>query len=147
MLPSFLIGVAFLPNLGTYLLGFGAADVARGGAGWACAVAVAGASAAPLALRRRLAPEDWPLTPFALFPYSGEQWDALFACLVRGRVRLVLSAAAAAAPVGCRVVRKEGPAPSPAGGGGAVCVYDGWEQVDCPRAASSRHHTPRHHTN
>ena len=44
---SFLIGVAFLPNLGTYLLGFGA-PVVLGSPGWCAAIALVTLSAAPL---------------------------------------------------------------------------------------------------
>ena len=56
-------------------------------------------------LHGRLTPEEWPLTPFALFAWSGAQWEALFRNLVDGRVRLVLSTTATS-PVGCVVVPK-----------------------------------------
>ena len=57
LVQSFLIGVAFLPNLGTYLLGFGAPTAAAGSAGWCAAVAVVIVSVSPLALRGRLMPD------------------------------------------------------------------------------------------
>ena len=36
-------------------------------------MALVAASASPLALRGQLVAEDWPLTPFALFAWSGQQ--------------------------------------------------------------------------
>lgn len=128
------IGTAFLPNLGTYLLGFGAADATPGSAGWWCALGISAAGAVPLALRRRLVAEDWPLSPFALFAFSGRQWDALFTHLdllpgvADRRTRLVLGPAAMASPVGCAVVGRLSSGGSNDSDGAKV-VYNGWEQV------------------
>ena len=125
---------AFLPNLGTYLLGFGAADATPGSAGWWCALGISAAGAVPLALRRRLVAEDWPLSPFALFAFSGRQWDALFTHLdllpgvADRRTRLVLGPAAMASPVGCAVVGRLSSGGSNDSDGAKV-VYNGWEQV------------------
>jgi len=93
-------------------------------------VALVAASASPLALRGQLVAEDWPLTPFALFAWSGRQWGPLFLNLVEGRVRLVLSPVASS-PVGCLVLRKagHGQSPSAAAAATAAVVYDGWEQA------------------
>ena len=83
---SAIVGVAFLPNIAPYVFGFmGCAncanDVARvaqqswtdEGVAWCSALAVCVASAGTVALRGgRLLPEDWPVSPFALFPWSGQ---------------------------------------------------------------------------
>ena len=121
------IGLYFLPNLGTYCLGFGS-SVPLGSPGWWCAIAVCAASAAPLLVRRRLVAEDWPLTPFALFAWSGPQWRSLFARLVDGDTRLVLGARAPPQP-GQVVVPAAGlEGRRPAAGAGEM-AYDGWEQA------------------
>ena len=40
-----------------------------------------------------LVPENWPLSPFALFPWSGPQWKELFRRFVASDTRLVLATA------------------------------------------------------
>ena len=104
---SFVIGVAFLPNVATYVFGFGIVTVAGGvggsghgmhvgSPGWLAAVGVVVTwAAATLALRWRrgghgLLPEDWPVTPFALFAWNGAQWHRLFHRFVTGRRRIVV---------------------------------------------------------
>jgi len=95
LMQSLIIGVAFLPNIATYLFGFG--WIAGSGAelfslGWCCAVAIfLGATMFPIAVRGTILPEDWPFTPFALFAWSGKQWDVLFATFSSGQTRLVLA--------------------------------------------------------
>ena len=41
-------------------------------------------------LRGRILPENWPLSPFALFAWSGPQWHELFRRFADGDTRLVL---------------------------------------------------------
>ena len=54
------IGVAFLPNIGTYVFGFCGAAAAPLTRAWAlCALPIAAATPLSLALRGRLLPEDW----------------------------------------------------------------------------------------
>ena len=138
---SFLIGLAFVPNVASYVYGFGAPGCepfTTSGGGWPTAVAVTAASAASVAARGRVLPEDWPCSPFALFPWSGTQWHLLFDRLARGRTRLVLASADCMdPPAGCLVLPKDA-CPDPAGGefkivdaraADADVVHDGWEQV------------------
>ena len=59
---SLVIGLAFLPNVASYLYGFGAPDCepfTTAGGGWLVAVAVTVTSAACVAARGRVLPEDW----------------------------------------------------------------------------------------
>lgn len=119
---SGLIGLFFAPNVASYLFGFGA-HVYRGSQSWVLALAVCCASVGIVALRGRLLPEDWPLTPLALFGWSGKQWDLLFERFVTGGTRLVLTSAPLQEPVGRTVVAK-GIRNAPAAGLGAA--HDAW---------------------
>lgn len=155
---SAVIGLAFLPNLAVYYLGFGAHGTAPPlSAGWWLAVGISALSfgiplaspaprrpprehAAALEFRYRPIAEEFPLTNFALFAWSAEQWRLLFARLVEGRTRLVLVPAglAAADLLGRTVCGKWGPGTkvselqpgrsAAASGWEESVVYDGWEQ-------------------
>jgi len=120
---SAVIGVFFVPNVASYTLGFGA-DLPWGSPGWWVALAVCLASVGLVATRMRLLPEDWPLTPLALFGWSGRQWNTLFARFVSGRTRLVLSAEQECEPLGRPVVeRMMRSSTSPK----AAAVYSAWD--------------------
>jgi hypothetical protein len=132
---SGLVGLAFVPNISTYILGFGA-EIPIGSTPWCVALAIPAASAVWTAVsftrKQHLLPEDWPCTPFALFAWSGDQWDALFHHFVDSDTRLVLT------PHSCEngpqpgsiVIPKEvnpsGKAPKRVPGD--ELVYNGWEQ-------------------
>lgn len=122
---SALIGLFFTPNLASYAFGFGA-HVYFGSQGWLPALLLCATSFGVVALRGpRLLPENWPLTPFALFGWSGSQWTVLFDTFVRGDTRLVLSAELAQDLVGLSVVKKCMRGATPARPGGVV--YDAWD--------------------
>ena len=100
MVQSFGIGLAFIPNTASYVLGFGGIlsstsmsgpGVAVNEPGWWMAVAVAVCSSIRPLLFNRLLPESWPLSSFALFPWSGPQWAFLFAHFVNNETRLVIA--------------------------------------------------------
>jgi len=132
---SGLVGLAFVPNIATYILGFGA-QIPIGSTPWFVALSIPVASAlwtsVSFTKKRHLLPEDWPCTPFALFAWSGAQWDIMFHHFVDSNTRLVLAPDSCenGPQPGCIVVPKEvnpsGKAPSKAPGEGLV--YDGWEQ-------------------
>ncbi len=117
------IGILFLPCTATYYLGF-ASDLPLGSSGWWVAVAVCMVSLATVCATRRPLPENWPLSPFALFRFSFKQWNLLEQHFVLGRTRLVLSTDLECNPVGLPI-RKRG-----IRGGRdklvSVHVYDGW---------------------
>eukprot|EP00928_Gymnodinium_smaydae_P023475 TRINITY_DN19360_c0_g5_i1.p1 TRINITY_DN19360_c0_g5~~TRINITY_DN19360_c0_g5_i1.p1 ORF type:complete len:488 (-),score=36.07 TRINITY_DN19360_c0_g5_i1:199-1662(-) len=122
---SALIGFFFIPNLASYALGFGA-HVYMGSQGWIPALLICCASIGLVFLRGpRLLPEDWPITPFALFGWSGKQWNILFDTFVRGRTRLVISADPTQDLVGS-VVMKKGMRGALAAGSHKM-VYDAWD--------------------
>mmetsp|Transcript_114828 Transcript_114828/g.335838 ORF Transcript_114828/g.335838 Transcript_114828/m.335838 type:complete len:491 (+) Transcript_114828:160-1632(+) len=109
-LQSGAIGAFFLPCAASYVFGlhmFESSDLNVGSPGWFLALGVFAllTLSGPL-LRRRLLPEDWPLTPFALFPWSGSQWQALHRTFVDGNTRLVLTTDIAD-PMGLRVFQLE----------------------------------------
>lgn len=91
LVQSGVIGVFFIPNIACYLLGFGA-PLELFSPGWYCAVVVVIMSIGSVLGRGRLLPEDWPLTPFALFAWSGSQWQILRKTFEIGKTRLVLTA-------------------------------------------------------
>jgi len=124
---SAIIGLFFLPNIASYALGFGA-HVKVGDPQWYSSLSLFCLSFGYIALfPRRLLPEDWPLTPFALFGWSGAQWDALFDAFVRGDTRLVMSAGLMHGPLHLRVVSR-GMRGSSSAGDDEV-VYDCWDIV------------------
>lgn len=128
LLHSAAIGIFFVfPNMACYLFGMAATD-AVGSRGWWVAVALWVTITGSVCLRRRLVPEDWPLSAMALFPWSGAQWNILHERLVQGETRLVL-ATEGTAPAGLPVVeinyrtaRGEPPPPCPR-------VYDLWSRL------------------
>ena len=112
------IGIAFLPNVAGYVLGAGNAaglvisyslsssssnDLSDGSdpiapvfasGPWFLAIIIG--LTTPLyhaATQGSLLPENWPLSPFALFPWSSLQWEELFRRFVDGETRLVLATA------------------------------------------------------
>jgi hypothetical protein len=96
---SFIIGVAFLPNVATYYFGFGSPVVQFGTKGWyaACSCVIGWCLATFLLtvcsknnVGVRLLPEDWPMTPFALFAWNGKQWNTLFNRYVTSNKRMVV---------------------------------------------------------
>lgn len=111
-LQSGAIGAFFLPCAASYVFGlhsFEGSDFLEVGSP-GCLLAFGVFSSLTLAgplLRGRLLPEDWPFTPFALFPWSGSQWAALHAAFVEGSTRLVLTTAEVVDPVGLRVFQLE----------------------------------------
>lgn len=127
---SFGIGFAFIPNIATYLFGFGndGCKPMSGDTDWIIAVSVVALSSILVLFRGRLLPEDWPVTPFALFSWSGEQWNVLFERFVNGHTRLVLASTSANSIIGCRVIPKDfdGRHSIPAN---ETIVHDAWEQV------------------
>ena len=116
--------MAFVPNMATYVLGFGGFLGFEGeggdglepwvGDGWWVAVGVVAVLIVVTISRThallnqqkktddsntvsvRLLPEDWPCTPFALFAWNGTQWKDLFRRFHTGDTRLVLLTASAA---------------------------------------------------
>lgn len=85
------IGLAFLPNVATYVLGFGASTVLLSRPWWyAVFIGVLGPAAYLAGYKRTVLPEDWPVSPFALFPWSATQWHSLFDRFVTRDSRLVL---------------------------------------------------------
>ena len=128
---SLVIGLAFLPNVAPYVLGFASA-----GADVRAAVVVCATSAAAVACRRgHVLPEDWPVSPFALFAWNHQQWGVLFARFKEGDTRLILRTDSEQCSVGATVVGKWGANSRANGAGsggptkrrGASC-YDAWEQ-------------------
>eukprot|EP00930_Biecheleria_cincta_P042909 TRINITY_DN29522_c0_g1_i1.p1 TRINITY_DN29522_c0_g1~~TRINITY_DN29522_c0_g1_i1.p1 ORF type:complete len:448 (+),score=47.42 TRINITY_DN29522_c0_g1_i1:30-1346(+) len=121
---SAIIGVFFIPNVATYTLGFGS-NLEVGDAEWYASPCLFCLSIGYVALTRSLLPENWPLTPFALFGWSGSQWDALHDTFVRSETRLVMSAGLMNGPLGLKVVGR--------GIRGSSCaddedvVYDFWD--------------------
>ena len=88
---SFIIGIAFLPNIATYCYGFGATSIDMNTKGWWVAMSMVFVWCIATYFRRsRLLSENWPLTPFALFAWNGKQWDSLFDRFKRGNTRLVV---------------------------------------------------------
>ncbi|CAE8587010.1 unnamed protein product [Polarella glacialis] len=126
LLQSGLIGFFFIPNVATYVLGFGA-NLRVGEAEWWLAVATVGLPMGYVVLARRLLPENWPLTPFALFGWSGRQWDALFETLVTGKTRLVLSSGLLNGPQGLRIVSRSMRDGGRADGFNEEVVYCCWD--------------------
>ncbi|CAJ1327067.1 unnamed protein product [Effrenium voratum] len=103
------IGAFFLPNVAAYVLGFGCfqdADLSVLSSGWCVAVAVCFVPlGAAFACRRSgLIQEDWPFTPFALFPWNGQQWNFLHESFVESDTRLVSPSADVGQLLGCRVI-------------------------------------------
>lgn len=127
VLQSTLIGLFFLPNIASYFYGFGAHSEV-GSPGWLLALLLCAASVGSVCARRRLLPEDWPITPFALFGWSGQQWDTLFEVFVTGNTRLVLSRSLdeGCGVVGLPMVRRKLRGSTGVEQGGAV-VYDAWD--------------------
>ena len=137
------IGLAFLPNIATYALGFSAhGPVLLTSFAWWIALTIAVAPAVvAFAVRRNLLPEDWPCTNFALFAWSSRQWEFLFERFRRGKTRLVLCTAASFSgpPTpeklrGIHVTRKADPAQrtrmaTNPGGALDIVVHDAWEQI------------------
>jgi len=132
------IGLAFLPNVATYILGFGS-SVTVLSPEWFTAIifGFAGPAMYLLLAGARTLPEDWPMSPFALFPWSGPQWNILFGRFVTGDTRLVLSTTAVKADglVGRTVRPKHGTAnewgsvePGQPGASEST-LHDGWELV------------------
>jgi len=135
---SLLIGLAFCPNIGTYLSGFASGTHALSTEWWLASVAILAASPLHWACTGRLLPENWPCTPLALFPWSGRQWDVLFAAFASGSTRLVLGTAGLQVSeqdcsrglVGRRIARSWSPSSATAEqSDDTQLVYDGWEQV------------------
>ena len=162
LVQSAVIGLAFAPNISVYVLGFGGYGGAEyGSAGWLVALSITVASCLAVASTGLLRgkgggprftpiPEEWPLTNFALFAWSAEQWKLLFRWLVDGPYRLVLTTSdlpitKPSLLVGRRVVSKwgltarandgENISDNTDGYGSTMIdttekdgVYDGWEQ-------------------
>ena len=100
------IGAFFLPNVAAYVVGFGDFGPAEHSTvwsdcsptnldmfspGWYLAMAVCFLPLLAASLRpTRLIPEDWPWTPFALFPWNAAQWRFLHDSFVTGDTRLVV---------------------------------------------------------
>lgn len=133
---SGVVGLAFLPNLATYLLGFNN-DLEVGSDGWWLSLVVTAVSAfAVIGRGWRLLPENWPLTPFALFAWSSFQWNLLFTHFVRRRTRLALAvsstalAAGKAGLIGASVVSAYDQEAQPVRRSEkkGLVLFDGWEQ-------------------
>lgn len=106
LLQSGAIGAFFLPNVASYVFGLYGDGPVVGSEGWFLALGVCVTLSASV-FRGRLLPEDWPLTPFALFPWSERQWATLHNSFVNGDRRMVLSADPSIHPVGLRIVPLE----------------------------------------
>ena len=132
-LQSLAIGVAFLVNVPVYAYGFCAPFAPYSASGFPQAVAVAAASAAAVA-GFGLLPEDFPCSPFALFPWNGDQWARLFEAYVNEDTRLVLHLRDAPPEAGA-VVHGKTEAGSELGGDvsrpdvSRACAFDAWDQV------------------
>ena len=133
-LQSLAIGVAFLVNVPVYAYGFGADFEPFAAAGFPQAAAVVAASAALVLVFGPL-PEDWPSTPFALFPWNGDQWAALFDAYVVGDTRLVLSPENDPPRPGKTIVYKKHESDGELCGdegrpdASRPCCFDAWDQV------------------
>lgn len=111
-LQSGAIGAFFLPNLAAYVVGFGdfrdGNDLRCFSLSWCLAFGICFLPLSLAAMRKSsLIKEDWPWTPFALFPWSGSQWNFLHAAFVVGDTRLVTTSANAPrvpSLVGARVI-------------------------------------------
>lgn len=111
-LQSGAIGAFFLPNLAAYVVGFGdfrdGNDLRCFSLSWCLAFGFCFLPLSLAAMRKSsLIKEDWPWTPFALFPWSGSQWNFLHAAFVEGDTRLVTPSEANATPaslLGARVI-------------------------------------------
>ena len=123
LLQSFIIGVAFLPNIAAYYFGFCSTGISTSSDAWIAAGAVVVAWSGATLLwnlpscigtpggggrqQCRLLPEDWPCTPFALFAWNGRQWNVLFSRFVKLDRRLVVynnAATKSSDLVGCEIV-------------------------------------------
>jgi len=87
---SLVVGLAFLPCVGSYYFGFGA-EVVIGTPAWWLAVMVATIVPIWYFMTGQLIAEDWPLTPFALFAWSEQQWRILFHRFASGNTFLVFT--------------------------------------------------------
>jgi hypothetical protein len=136
---SLVIGCAFLPNIAGYWLGFAGMGTDLFTPAWWVAVSIVMASVGTLVIRKGVpVPEDWPVSPIALFAWSHRQWESLFARFAEGKTRIVLCTDGEKCLPGTLVLSKWGT--SAAGGVGECpsveifprgktgCVYDGWEQ-------------------
>eukprot|EP00747_Dinoflagellata_sp_TGD_P179209 gnl/TRDRNA2_/TRDRNA2_29640_c0_seq1.p1 gnl/TRDRNA2_/TRDRNA2_29640_c0~~gnl/TRDRNA2_/TRDRNA2_29640_c0_seq1.p1 ORF type:complete len:581 (+),score=51.23 gnl/TRDRNA2_/TRDRNA2_29640_c0_seq1:43-1785(+) len=98
------IGVFFLPNVASYVVGFydfesdplfrlssPAADDWQPFQGYSWFIGVLMNIIALLytVFTRKLIAENWPLTPMALFPWNGEQWRLLHSAFVEGNTRMI----------------------------------------------------------
>ncbi|CAK9043222.1 unnamed protein product [Durusdinium trenchii] len=102
------IGAFFLPNVAAYVLGFGTftsgEDLSILAPSWWIALVTCFLPLCLAAARETsLIQEDWPWTPFALFPWNSDQWEFLHQHLVEGDTRLVALAGEASLP-GARVI-------------------------------------------
>eukprot|EP00040_Diaphanoeca_grandis_P033372 m.204399 g.204399 ORF g.204399 m.204399 type:complete len:448 (+) comp32885_c0_seq1:203-1546(+) len=135
VMQSALIGVAFMPNVACYLLGFSAAGPKAfdfTDSAWLLAVVVVAASFGVVLTRSKVLPEDFPCTPFALFAWNGSQYQTLLTQMCKQRTRLVLSTSECL-PIGYTIIPKGSPVgttiaqlvqQAPIG-----VVHDAWEQV------------------
>eukprot|EP00929_Paragymnodinium_shiwhaense_P076614 TRINITY_DN39413_c0_g1_i1.p1 TRINITY_DN39413_c0_g1~~TRINITY_DN39413_c0_g1_i1.p1 ORF type:complete len:447 (+),score=47.75 TRINITY_DN39413_c0_g1_i1:109-1449(+) len=129
VLQSGYVGFGFVKVLPSYILGFGATELYVYSTAWWCVVAMVIITVLPGIGCRRMLPESWPCSGFALFPWSADQCKRLIDPLHKGRERLILATDDIAdPPLGYTVYDQYFGAVEAATGNppkGDV-VYDGW---------------------
>lgn len=90
---SGMVGFLFMTALPSYLVGFGC-RATLGTKPWFLAAFTAFLPSVYTALKGRPLSESWPLTPTALFMWSGEHADLLCRSLMNGETKVVMSTAA-----------------------------------------------------
>lgn len=87
------VGLVFCTTLPTYLMGF-SCQAEVGSQPWLLAVGIALVpSLSSLLFRRKLLPENWPLSAVSLFMWSGDQAKRIGTCLMTENTRVVLATA------------------------------------------------------
>ena len=99
------MGLLFITTLPCYLYGFGC-DAAVGSGPWMLAVAIGVLPSAVSLATGRMLLEEWPLTPFSLFMFNGEDATRCV-CLVR-----------------CEAARTRPPSPPPAAMLRGACIAE-----------------------
>lgn len=142
---SFGIGLAFIPGLGSYLVGYGVSgrnDVTMFSTEWYLSVSIFVIPMLYMFVTRTILPEDFPLTPWALFAWNSKQYVLLKKHFVSGDTRLVLATddILMSELSGCSVVDKWGMTSAGHGSEGIATarqrpqhdrtiVFDAWDHI------------------
>lgn len=145
VLQSFGIGLAFLPGLATYFVGYAAGEgdhVEVLSQEWVCSIVIFALPTLYMLFTQKVLPEDFPLTPYALFTWNSKQWTSIHGLFVNNDTRLVLATddVAIVDMPGCTVLNKWG-MPSVGEGVEGISasrarpehdrtrVFDAWDQI------------------